>query len=400
MKKSIPIIIVSIVIFLVVGYFIFNYAVKKITEREVKRITQEEIGRITKGETDKITDEIVKQRTEEITKQIMGGSEAEKGQIKEAKCDIAPKQREFSKSPYYEGSLIDSHVHMPVSSKIVSSVAIQSGFDDMPYEGDIPIDSIACIFGKEGIKATFGFFIMPNAALSSSVRSAENAKEKHPKEIMPFFMPPPITSLHPSAADVANTIRSNKGLFKGIGELAIYHYPSGVQPDDVYFLDLYKIANEQNLIIMMHPPPNQQQVVEDIVKSYPNVTFLFHGEESMVNLIGKYPNTYFTIDAGETQIYGYDVQHMNKKPTKEEWLAHFRKNFDLNLDNSVNKWKKTIEKYPDRFLWGTDRWYSWHFDPEVGGLIEEFSRSFIGQLDPAVQEKFAYKNAERMLEER
>ena len=49
---------------------------------------------------------------------------------------------------------------------------------------------------------------------------------------------------------------------------------------------------------------------------------------------------------------------------------------------------------------GTDRAFAWHFDPEVGALIEESARIFIGQLDPAVQEKFAYKNAERLLGER
>ena len=400
MKKIIPIIAVSIIIILVVGYGIFQYAVKKITEREVKRITQGEIGKVTQSEVDRITDKIIKQKTEEITKQIMeGDAGAEKSKLEEVKCDRTPKQREFTKSPYYEDPLIDSHVHMPVSSKIVSSVAIQSGFEDMPYEGDTPIDSIICMNENEGITKTFGFFIMPKVALSSSVSSAKNAKERHKEKIVPFLMPPPVTSLHPAIADVEDTISSNKGMFKGIGELAIYHYPSQVKPNDPYFLELYRIANEQHLIIMMHPPPNQQQAVEDIVKAYPNVTFLFHGEESMVNLIGKYPNAYFTIDASETQIYGYDAQHMNKKPTKEEWLDHFRKNFYLNLDNSVNKWKTTIEKHPDRFLWGTDRWYSWHFDPEVGGLIGEFSRSFIGQLDPAVQEKFAYKNAERIIQD-
>ena len=49
-------------------------------------------------------------------------------------------------------------------------------------------------------------------------------------------------------------------------------------------------------------------------------------------------------------------------------------------------------------MWGTDRLEGWHFDKEVGGLVEEFSRAFIGELDSSVQEKFAYKNAQRMLE--
>src|SRR3989344_1370031 len=67
MKKSIPIIIVSIAVFLIVAYFIFNYAVEKITEREVKRITQEEIGRITSQETDKATESEIDRLAKEIT---------------------------------------------------------------------------------------------------------------------------------------------------------------------------------------------------------------------------------------------------------------------------------------------------------------------------------------------
>ena len=395
-KKNIIFVTFFILIVLVVAFFITRKIIEKvtkdITEREVKRITQEEIGKVTDKEIDKITEDIVKQRTEEITRQVLEGDAGE------IKCNRTSKQREFTKSPYYDGPLIDDHVHMPVASKIVSTVAMQSGFEDMPYEGDIPIDSITCIFDSEGITKAFEFYLMPNAALSLSVRSAKNAKERHKEKIVPFFMPPPITSLHPSAADVADTIRSNKGLFKGIGELAIYHYPSSVQPNDPYFLELYKIANEQNLIVMIHPSHDQQQAVEEIIKTYPNIKFLFHGEEWVVDILGKYSNIYFSIDATENHLYGFDPRHINKKPTKEEWLDYFRKNFDIVLDNAVTKWKTTIEKYPDRFLWGTDRWYSWHFDAEVGGLIGEFSRSFIGQLDPAVQEKFAYKNAEKIIQ--
>ena len=79
-------------------------------------------------------------------------------------------------------------------------------------------------------------------------------------------------------------------------------------------------------------------------------------------------------------------------------LAFIRNNFDLLLKEKLGDWKNIIEAHPDQFTWGSDRWYTWHYDPEVGGLVEEFGRTFIGQLDPSVQEKFAYKNAERLLE--
>ena len=149
---------------------------------------------------------------------------------------------------------------------------------------------------------------------------------------------------------------------------------------------------------MIHPRPNEQKAVEEIIKACPNVKFLFHGEEWVPDLFDKYQNIYFSIDATATHIYGTDAVHRDRKLTKEEWLSYFRENFDANFDEATVKWNAKIEKHPDRFLWGTDRWYSWHFDSEVGGLLEEFSRSFIGQLNPDVQEKFAYKNAEKLLE--
>ena len=59
-------------------------------------------------------------------------------------------------------------------------------------------------------------------------------------------------------------------------------------------------------------------------------------------------------------------------------------------------WKGPIEKNPGKFLWGTDRAFALHFEPEVGAMLEEMARTFIGKLDPAVQEKFAHQNAEQL----
>ena len=100
----------------------------------------------------------------------------------------------------------------------------------------------------------------------------------------------------------------------------------------------------------------------------------------------------FSGDREVANIYGVE--------TKEEFVSEFTSYYDKILDSNVKKWEVLIEKYPDRFLWGTDRAYDWHFDEDIGRLLEEMSRSFIGQLDFSVQEKFAYKNAERLIRER
>jgi len=47
-------------------------------------------------------------------------------------------------------------------------------------------------------------------------------------------------------------------------------------------------------------------------------------------------------------------------------------------------------------MWGTDRAHKWTYDEEVSVLLEEFGRAFIARLDPAVQKKIAYENAENL----
>ncbi len=151
---------------------------------------------------------------------------------------------------------------------------------------------------------------------------------------------------------------------------------------------------------MIHPGEHQKAEVETILKNHPDITFLFHGGEEnlfIMELLGKYKNFYYSLDANLVKIYGWERRHVGNKITKDEWLVYFRKNFDEILDYDLEKWGHWIERYPDRFTWGTDRALEWHFDSEVGGLIEELGRAFIGQLSPSVREKFAYKNAERIL---
>ena len=57
-----------------------------------------------------------------------------------------------------------------------------------------------------------------------------------------------------------------------------------------------------------------------------------------------------------------------------------------------------IEAHPDRFRWGTDRGdIVWGYDEDVGQILAEFGRAFIGRFDPEIQEDLDYKNVERLI---
>jgi len=108
-------------------------------------------------------------------------------------------------------------------------------------------------------------------------------------------------------------------------------------------------------------------------------------------------NFFFTLDANTNAIYGFNDSHQDRGPTKEEWIAYMTENFEQQMNFALDQWQWLIEKHPDRFMWGTDRWYGWHFDPQASALIEEYSRALIARLNPSVQEKFAHQNAENLL---
>jgi Tat protein secretion system quality control protein TatD with DNase activity len=58
------------------------------------------------------------------------------------------------------------------------------------------------------------------------------------------------------------------------------------------------------------------------------------------------------------------------------------------------EWKRLFERYPDRFLLGSDTWIDQRWD-SYGSIMGEY-RSWLAQLPPVVAEKIAFRNAERM----
>src|SRR3989344_2377560 len=140
----------------------------------------------------------------EDTKQLIDSTEKE---------DCTSHKKEFNKQIYYTGPLIDTHLHMPVASKIFSDIAIQSGFEDMPHIGQIPISRIVCLMKKENIIKAFGFFLSPNTGLEQSVNNVINVNKKYPDKFVSFFQPPlPIQQLFPKTSDVEEILKNNPGL--------------------------------------------------------------------------------------------------------------------------------------------------------------------------------------------
>ena len=312
-------------------------------------------------------------------------------------CDTTPREREFETESYYEGPLLDSHVHMPSLFSIPAQMLETLPFNDLPVlDKDVSTDEIVCLMDQSNIKQAIGFYPVLESVRGLSVSPIKKVSEKFPNRIIAFVMPSPSSKPLFETGILDEYFTENQGVFRGYGELATYFDVfRGTNPNDSTFLETYRIAEKHNQIIMLHPTPGNLNDLEKAIKGNPNVTFLLHGGEvkgDIMPLIENNDNVYFDIDSGLSTDYLFNTG------TKENFLNTLKENFQSDLEEDIALWKPRIEANPDKFVWGTDKIDTWHFDRDIDGLLVEYSRSFIGALDPSVQEKFAYRNAERMLE--
>jgi len=309
--------------------------------------------------------------------------------------------------PYYESSLFDAHLHLPTKLKAVSDVSRQMGLPTPLWDDQLSLDYLKCLFDKEGTYSAYGFHLFTKYSVTSEVNVVKEMDKKYPGMITHFIMPTMVSpTVNPEISAIEKVLRENPKLFSGIGELKMY---DGKSADDPYVLKLLDLAREYRLVVMMHPFVNHKAAVEKIVKLYPDVNFLFHGllgDEGpagfsrhltwLEKLIKNNKNVYYSIDAG-LAIYGWLPQHEGVELSAKELMPYLKSHFASQLESDVSSYKAIIERYPDRFLRGTDKWYGSHFDKEVSSLLEEYTRAFIGRLDLDAQESFAHKNAKSLI---
>lgn len=410
-KGFINIIVIIAIAVLVIGtggYFVVSRISKPKTESDS---SQEITTEIQKDSADKSTEspDIAPMETAE-TKQVIPEPNpqpiVQEESIVEPQKEIpipTPKNAcsrtfspQFGSKPYYTGPLFDAHFHMPTlidfSTLGGHAAELAQGHTVDKYT---LLDSILCRFNEENVQGAIGFTIGAEEALAETIQTARSFNQRSSGKINLFLMPQIF-----SIDALKNIAISNEGLFKGYGEIAMYFGPQkGENPDSQKYLNIYEVAGKNNLIVMIHPDARQESSIENFLQKNPTVTFLIHGpeiENSITGIIGRHPNAYYSIDAILLR-FGSPGGLLYTASSKANFISTVNQNFNAMLNDAVSKWKARIEQYPDRFAWGTDRSDEWTFDEEVGVLLEEFGRAFIGRLDPAVQERFAYKNAERLL---
>ena len=311
--------------------------------------------------------------------------------------------------------MIDTHIHL---QNLPGGVP---GFPDDYYTGDNlgikrSMEEWVCMINVEGTKQVWGFFPVAEPIVQESVDVVKMTLEKYSDLFVPFINPPGNVEATVSAEELEMMLNLELGLFKGYGEIGLYGNPNSppLSPNSTILMEIYPVINMHKLIVYFHLGQGQKEAYENVARANPNITFVFHGgnlfnisetqagishDEKVLVLIEELlynnPNIYYTVN----ELYGGDWL-LELGRSKEKFLENFA-DYEALLEIDLPMWKGFIERHPDQVLWGTDRGGPtiWDKDPEVALALNNYTRVFIDRLDPIVQEKFAYKNAERLLSE-
>ncbi len=323
-----------------------------------------------------------------------------------------PVEKQTYPENYYQGPLIDTHLHLPA---LPDSMPEEGEEDEENYnyeeneEGafggpqailgiNVKMSEIACALKNEGTMKNFAFFPIYPEMYQQALEIANKTMAQYPDFFTPFIMPPTEDTPTVEAPVLRKMLAVYPSLFEGYGEVGSSPTEEKNPPvDDPLYLDNYKVAREYKLAVYYHPGWNQVKNWERVLKQHPDINFIVHAEEleeDISYLMSKYPNIYYTANSDFNPHFRLYVGK-----SKEEFLKAVEKDFDKLIAHDLQRWKTLIEKHPDRFMWGTDRGDAvWNYDVDVGLFLVKYARAFTGKLDSSVQEKFAYKNAEKLIE--
>jgi hypothetical protein len=240
-----------------------------------------------------------------------------------------------------------------------------------------------------------------------------SAKETYPDRFLVFYQGEAIKLLQEAARrgnytqEEENRFRqlieeaAKSGTYAGFGEIALRHFPQlGLQGirrearditingDHPWLLYLPDTAANYGMVLDIHIEPDQTTLIgfEKLISHNSKTKIIFDhagwyntglGTASLFeNLLSKYPNLYASIKI--------------RKPANPEQLkvAIVGSNGEINKD-----WLNVFEKYPSRFVIGTDIKLGLEGEGENTEEIFSLTKKFLEKLTENLRRKIAWENA-------
>jgi hypothetical protein len=195
--------------------------------------------------------------------------------------------------------------------------------------------------------------------------------------------------------------------YDGDSHVAQERYVDSASPTVIKLLDLVSEINPVPIMIHweIYYWERDLESICSMIKRYPNLTFIwvhcgFAAAWQVDHMLSNHPNLVATLTKREmVRIDNLWISHTGDDLGGYQiWNPEFRKSVDgaiIDNDGIIKpEWIELLEKYQDRFMWGTDahkslRWQSY-------GRVVKIWRGILSQLDVNLVKKITYDNAMRI----
>jgi hypothetical protein len=257
-----------------------------------------------------------------------------------------------------------------------------AGAVSAPY-GPWNIQSYSQLLGKRYI-ATTGQTTITDIHRSKGVRGIEDAQSQEYKSLV---------------VDANRLFEA--GEIKGLGELILNNENTNPNPavrrkarlDSPAITQLLDIAKRWNGFVQIHAEDDANSVkeLENIAAQYPTVPIilshcLFTANTALIDgLLSKHPNLYCEMSARNESMYGNHFAR--QKAESYGWIVFDEKSLKAS-------WKILIEKYPTRFMVGTD---NFNASVDTRQVVRQIRQGLLKNLSLEVAMMVASENAIRVM---
>ena len=316
----------------------------------------------------------------------------------------------------------------PVREIILPSLTYPDAYNGPLYAtseqiGDnYPIGKYMANLDKNGVNWFIGFFTF--AEPQENLLNTRNglgyvitAVKRYPGRIIPYYNPgiggeeaeslvgDELTSRYSATLSATRKI-VGQGFIKGLGEIEVQEW--GVAHNSPKVLQIFDLAQANDINAMFHPVASKITQVAEIAKKYPNMKFIIHmyrsdldkSRSQLIEILKTYDNIYYSIDAAHiahtnNRDIVYDLERNTLVASKSAFITEFDSEYNKMLAAAVSDYKPLVEAVPDKVMWGTEMGPDYSYEPEVYDRMIKISRELIGKMKPEHQEAFGYKNALR-----
>ncbi|MBV7540199.1 amidohydrolase family protein [Acidovorax sp. sic0104] len=223
----------------------------------------------------------------------------------------------------------------------------------------------------------------------SSNESVAEAARQHPGVLIPFASISPERTAYrpqweqPHGDELLKQLDAMlaTGLYKGIGEISVAHFPSGGFAETDFAVNgpmmtgILTLARKHKVPVMVHVESTRMAELSQLLQRFADVPVIWaHGGYTPLflarRMLEQHPNLYYELSARTWPHHPRSPDYTILRDGTRAWP----------------EWLQLIEDMPDRFLVGTD---ASHRSASSDAMKYASVQSFLAQLPPSAREQVA-----------